>query len=57
MRTFTCEGCGRVIETEHPEEEAWAEAAQNGFSNVPREEMASVCDDCYEEAMRAGFIQ
>lgn len=47
-RTYTCASCGGTFDEEWTEAEAQAEAAANGWGDVPMSEMAKVCDDCYE---------
>ena len=49
MRTFTCERCQGVFETDQPIEEVDAEAREQwGSENASEDpDMASVCDDCF----------
>ena len=46
-RKFTCESCGRELESKWTEEEAQAEAISN-FGALPEpDDRAVICDDCY----------
>lgn len=51
--TYTCAECGRTFVKTWTDEEALAEMAEmvENFGDVPPEERATVCDDCYEEIM------
>jgi rubredoxin len=46
--TYTCALCGGVFEKGQSDEEALAESRAY-FGDVPPEELAVVCDDCWEE--------
>jgi len=50
MKEFTCAKCGESFESDWPEAEAEKEMKKN-FGDVPEEERAIVCDDCYNEFM------
>ena len=45
--TFTCEMCGGTFAEGWTDEEALAEAKKHFGKSVIKEEMATVCDDCY----------
>lgn len=48
MRTFTCEGCRQVCDTDVPVEEVLAEArALFVGDEITLENAGSLCDDCY----------
>ncbi len=49
-KTFKCEECGRTFPKEN-DDEALKEIEDNGWSNIPMDEMAVVCDDCYHKIM------
>ena len=49
--TYRCERCGGVFEETRSDDEAQAEAAAK-WPTVPMEDMAEVCDDCYQLLMR-----
>jgi hypothetical protein len=46
-RTFTCAYCGGEFDKGWSHEEALAELKEN-FGDIPVEECAEVCDDCWE---------
>lgn len=48
--TYECEYCHGVFEFEWTEEEALAEM-QETFGELPEEDQAIVCDDCYNKIM------
>jgi len=48
---YKCDCCGEIFESEWTDEDAKAEAAENGFNDTPADEMCVVCDDCYREIM------
>lgn len=50
---YTCEECGETFEAEWSDEEAQAEARAL-FPGVPQEDMAVVCDDCWQGIMGLG---
>jgi hypothetical protein len=47
-KTYTCAACEGVFDYGWTEEEALAEKEEN-FGDMPTEEMAVVCDDCYRK--------
>jgi len=47
-KTYTCAACEGVFDYGWTEEEALAEKEEN-FGDMPTEEMAVVCDDCYNK--------
>jgi hypothetical protein len=47
MKTFTCESCGGTFEDLGENAEMQREAREQ-FSDVPAEDLAEVCDDCYQ---------
>lgn len=49
-KEFKCEHCGGTFETTWSEEEADEEMKQM-FGDVPKEEQAVICDDCYKAMM------
>jgi hypothetical protein len=54
---YQCAECGGVFERGWTEEQARAEQAANGFADLPPEDTACVCEDCYQEiAKRFGLI-
>jgi hypothetical protein len=44
---FTCENCKKTFEKKWSDDEAQKEAEKNGWGNLPKDEIAVVCDDCY----------
>ncbi len=60
-REFTCAGCGEVCRTTSTPDEVVAEYEKNladgVFENKPDEELVSICDDCYEQALAAGAVR
>jgi len=48
--TYTCAACDGVFSFDWTEEEALAEKEKN-WGDMPIEDMAIVCDDCYREMM------
>ena len=46
---FLCESCGEIFERGWDEEEMLAEMKDNGWADLPVEERAVVCDDCYQQ--------
>ena len=48
--TYTCSHCRGTFEPAWSDEEAKAEAAET-FPDVPLEECAIVCDECYKKIM------
>lgn len=53
---FKCDECGGVFEKGWSDEEAYAEQ-ENNFGDMPNEQMAIVCDDCFKEIMGKEIIQ
>jgi len=51
MKTFKCEACGWLFESEWSEEEAQAEMKENFSEPIPEANQAIVCDACYEKAL------
>ena len=49
-KTFTCNHCGGVFESNWTEEEAKAEQHKN-WGDIPDEDMVQICDDCYQKFM------
>lgn len=50
---FTCAGCGGTYVSNSSEQVAREEASDNGFAEIPDDEMAVICDDCY---IAMGFV-
>ena len=48
---YTCANCGKRFESEWSDEEVRKEAEENGFGDLPDDEKAIVCDDCYNKIM------
>jgi rubredoxin len=48
MDTFTCSRCEEIFNKGWSEEEAQAERRENGWADIPDENMIMLCDDCYE---------
>lgn len=46
--TYTCEMCGKTYEKGRTDEEAIAEMKEH-FGEVPKEEQATICDDCFNK--------
>lgn len=44
---FTCEMCGGEFDKGRSDEEALGDLAAGPWSDVPEEECAVVCEDCY----------
>ena len=56
LKQYTCDRCGRSFTDDDPDwgqAEADAEQAANGWTGVPDEDMARICDDCYKLVMAA----
>ena len=51
MMKIKCYGCGVEFEPANSEEEAWEEVEENGWGDIPKDQMCVVCDDCYNEIM------
>jgi nitrate/TMAO reductase-like tetraheme cytochrome c subunit len=49
--TFTCDACHRTFPKDISDEEAMAEATAI-FGEIPPEERAVVCDDCWKALQR-----
>lgn len=47
---YTCDNCGRTFEKTWSDDDALAEATEL-FGEIPPEERAIVCDDCWREIM------
>lgn len=45
---FTCARCGGVWRKGWSDEECQSERAENGWADVPDEEVVLVCEDCYQ---------
>lgn len=52
LRSFFCEGCQKMYYTDSLPEEAWAEYERN-FPGQDREDVCSLCDDCYAKVLIA----
>lgn len=52
-KQYRCEQCGGVFDFGWTDEEAKAEMAANGWGDMPPEDMAIVCDDCYNGVIAA----
>lgn len=50
-RHFQCGGCHRAFVSKRPEKEVQDERAANGWADMPNDDMARVCDDCYGMVM------
>ena len=50
MKSYTCAACGAAFEKSRPDEEALAEAHEL-FGDMPKEELAVVCNDCWRKLM------
>lgn len=44
---FICAACGGAYTCAWDDEEAWKEAAGNGFGDIPKLEMEIICNPCY----------
>jgi len=55
IKTYKCDDCGGIFETERSEDAANAEAKANfGVDDAnERTDFAEVCDDCYQAIMAA----
>lgn len=53
--TFTCEHCKATFPKAWSDDEAEAEARQNWGGDLPLEEKAVVCEDCYRKFI--GWMQ
>lgn len=51
MTNYECECCHEVFRRITPEAEAMAESKEI-FGNVPKDELALVCDDCFKKLMK-----
>ena len=49
-RQYTCQGCGRSFVSEWTEEEKMQEM-RDLWGNLPPEEQATVCDDCFQRLL------
>lgn len=52
MKRFTCERCGETFESDWTDESANAEMLAT-FGELPKEDQAVVCDECYASIMQA----
>lgn len=52
---FRCDNCGGIFD-KGDEEEALAEMKGN-FGDLPADERAVICDDCYEKFMKWMSVQ
>ena len=50
MKRFTCERCGETFESDWTDESANAEMLAT-FGELPKEDQAVVCDECYASIM------
>jgi DNA-directed RNA polymerase subunit RPC12/RpoP len=50
-KQYQCAQCGGIFDFGWTDEEAKAEMAANGWGEMPPEDMAIVCDDCYNGIM------
>lgn len=48
---YKCAQCGNVYETGQTEEEAITEMKANFGEHAKKEDMAVICDDCYNDLM------
>lgn len=48
--TFTCADCGGVFDMAWSDEEARAESKEQ-WGDIPSDDLAVVCDDCYQALM------
>lgn len=49
--TYICDECKKECEYDWSEEEALQESIDNGFGDIPMQDMVIVCDSCYKEIM------
>ena len=49
---FKCEECGGIFEKGWTDNEARLEQIENEFGNIPNNQLAVICDDCYKKIMR-----
>lgn len=47
---YRCDHCGGVYEKIWSDEEAMAESKEN-FGDIPADDLAIICDDCYNKFM------
>ena len=52
MDTFICAKCGEEYIKDWTDEEAEQEKNENFGENIPLENCAIVCDDCYKKFMK-----
>ncbi len=45
---YKCSACGETYLCEWDDDEVWEEAGDNGFGDIPKLDMAIICDDCYK---------
>ena len=50
-RTYVCDECGKVFESEDSDEKAVLELRSNFGPNVKVEDCGVVCDECYANIM------
>ena len=56
MKKYICDACRQEFVAGWTEEDALAEAVENGWAGIPLSEMAQVCDGCYQKmAKQFGF--
>jgi len=48
MKTFICECCGKKFRKTNTDEESLLDS-QLLFGDVPEDELAGICDDCYQQ--------
>lgn len=48
-RRFICYRCGDACIAQNSIEKRDSEQAANGFADLPDEELATICTECYEE--------
>lgn len=53
MCEYTCEACGETFVSDRTDEDAEAEF-QHLFGNIPKEERAIICEDCFIKYMKQG---
>ena len=55
-KTYVCDACRQECVAGWTEEEALAEAVENGWGDIPLSEMSQICDTCYQAmAKEFGF--
>jgi DNA-directed RNA polymerase subunit RPC12/RpoP len=48
---YKCSACNKLFRKGWTDEEAAMETIKNGFENIPPEDMAIICEDCYNNLM------